>query len=97
MDIPIGPDNTIEPAQFNGMQPTHFPTVRYAAFGGRRERGAFTVTIPKGHKGDVVWTLRANGVTCSAAQMPRPAYLRRRQRRAGIARQADPHQCRRWP
>jgi len=65
VDIPIGPDNRVEPARFDGMQPTHFPVVRYAAFGGRRERGVFAVTIPKGHKGDVVWTLRHNGVTYS--------------------------------
>ena len=65
VDIPIGADNKIEPAQFNGAQPTHFPVVRYAAFGGRRERGAFAIRIPKGHKGDVVWTLRHNGVTYS--------------------------------
>jgi hypothetical protein len=65
VEIPIGPDNRVEPARFDGMQPTHFPVVRYPAFGGRRERGVFAVTIPKGHKGDVVWTLRHNGVTYS--------------------------------
>jgi hypothetical protein len=65
VDIPIGPDNRIEPAQFNGQQPTHFPVVRYSAFGGRRERGVFAIRVPKGHKGDVVWTLRHNGVTYS--------------------------------
>lgn len=65
VEIPIGPDNRIEPAEFGGMQPTHFPVVRYSAFGGRRERGAFAITVPKGHKGDVVWTLRHNGVAYS--------------------------------
>lgn len=65
VDIPIGPDNRIEPAQFDGRQPTHFPVVRYSAFGGRRERGVFAIRVPKGHKGDVVWTLRYNGVTYS--------------------------------
>ena len=65
VDIPIGPNNTVEPAQFNGVQPTHFPVVRYPAFGGKRERGVFAIRIPKGHKGDVVWTLRHNGVTYS--------------------------------
>jgi len=70
VDIPIGPDNRIEPAQFDGRQPTHFPVVRYSAFGGRRERGVFAIRVPKGHKGDVVWTLRHNGVTysCRAAR-----------------------------
>jgi hypothetical protein len=65
VDIPIGPDNYIEPAQFGGLQPTHFPVVSYPAFGGKRERGAFAIRVPKGHKGDVVWTLRHNGVTYS--------------------------------
>jgi hypothetical protein len=65
VDIPIGPDNTVEPAQFGGMQPTHFPVVSYPAFGGRRERGVFTITVPRGYTGDVVWTLRHNGVTYS--------------------------------
>jgi len=65
VDIPVGADNKIEPAQFNGLQPTHFPVVRYSAFGGRRERGVFAIRVPKGHKGDVVWTLRHNGVTYS--------------------------------
>lgn len=65
VDIPIGANNAIEPAQFNGLQPTHFPVVRYSAFGGKRERGAFAITVPKGHKGDVVWTLRHHGVTYS--------------------------------
>jgi hypothetical protein len=65
VEIPIGPDNKIEPAQFQGMQPTHFPVVSYPAFGGRRERGVFAIRVPKGYKGDVVWTLRHNGVTYS--------------------------------
>lgn len=65
VEIPIGPNNAIEPSQFNGMQPTHFPVVRYAAFGGTRERGAFAITVPKGHRDDVVWTLTHNGVTYS--------------------------------
>ena len=65
VDIPLGPDNRLEPAQFDGMQPTHFPPVRYSAFGGRRERGAFTVRVPAGFQGDVVWTLKHNGYTYS--------------------------------
>ncbi len=63
VDIPIGPDNRVEPATFDGMQPTHFPVVSYRAFGGRRERGAFAVRVPKGFKGDVTWTLQHNGNT----------------------------------
>lgn len=65
VDIPIGDRNFLEPAEFDGRQPTHFPPVRYSAFGGRRERGAFAVTVPAGFTGDVVWTLTHNGYTYS--------------------------------
>src|SRR5690606_5819442 len=57
IEIPIGPDNTLSPAEFNGMQPTYFPMVSYPGFGGRRERGVFAVTTPAGFTGDLVWTL----------------------------------------
>ena len=58
IDIPLGPDNYIEPAEFDGVQPTHFMEVperegRYYCL--------FTVTVPAGF-GDrrVTWTLRQN-------------------------------------
>ncbi len=60
IEIPFGPDNFIEPAEFDGAQPTHFP-VRP-----RRDRGVFSVTVPASY-GDgeqrVVWTITSNGVT----------------------------------
>lgn len=60
LDIPVGADNFVEPAEFDGMQPTHFP-VRP-----RRDRGVFSVTVPASY-GDgeqtVVWTITANGYT----------------------------------
>ena len=75
--IPLGPDNFIEPAQFDGMQPTVFVP--------GHPRGLFTVTLPAAMRGtDVWWTLRkANGdvtrvpgrVTSNAYQLdwvPRP-------------------------
>ena len=70
IEIPLGPDNFIEPKQFDGRQPTSFPVSPAsgdpnAAASGRRdrERGVFTVTVPAGFKGDVVWTLRHRGQT----------------------------------
>jgi len=60
LDIPVGPDNSIEPAEFDGMQPTHFP-VRP-----RRDRGVFHVTVPASYEDGeqaVVWTITANGYT----------------------------------
>ena len=65
IEIPIGPNNTLTPAEFNGMQPTYFPPVSYGGFGGRRERGAFAVRVPAGFTGDLVWTLTVNGKTYS--------------------------------
>lgn len=65
VEIPIGPNNTLTPAEFNGMQPTYFPPVSYGGFGGRRERGTFAVRVPADFTGDLVWTLTANGKTYS--------------------------------
>lgn len=62
LEIPIGPDNFIEPAEFNGKQPTHFPGAV------RRDRGVFEITVPASWRESgqrVVWTLTANGVTHS--------------------------------
>jgi len=56
IDIPVGPDNTIEPWGDAG-QPTHFLT--------RRQRFVFSVAVPKDWdiKKRAVWTLTANGKT----------------------------------
>ena len=62
LDIPLGTDNFIEPAEFDGDQPTHFP-VRP-----RRDRGVFSVTVPESYADTsrrVVWTITSNGVTYS--------------------------------
>ncbi|MGQ0737354.1 MAG: hypothetical protein ACT4QD_27375, partial [Acidobacteriota bacterium] len=69
VEIPLGPDNFVVPKEYDGRQPTSFPPV--ASDGGDgprrrdRERGVFTVTVPAGFKGDVVWTLRNHGHTYS--------------------------------
>jgi hypothetical protein len=61
IEIPIGANNFIEPARYDGVQPTSFPVVRYSAFGGPRERGAFGVIVPADFEGDVWWTIRTDG------------------------------------
>lgn len=63
IEIAIGPDNFIEPAEYDGMQPTTFPIVNYPGFGGPRERGAFGVVVPEDFEGDVWWTLTTDGYT----------------------------------
>lgn len=66
VDIPLGPNNFIEPAQFNGVQPTHFPVYDRGGLVGKRERGAFAVTVPANMAGtEVVWTLTHAGRTYS--------------------------------
>jgi hypothetical protein len=47
VDIPIGENNYMEPAEFNGMQPTHFDT--------RRGPQVFTVTVPADRADEDVW------------------------------------------
>src|SRR5213593_2678092 len=58
LDIPIGPDNQIQPGGPDRGQPTHFLP--------RRQWGVFTVTVPKDF-GDkkLTWTIPANGKTTS--------------------------------
>ncbi len=63
IEIPLGVNNRIEPAEYDGVQPTSFPTVRYTAFGGPRERGAFGVVVPADFEGDVWWTVTTDGYT----------------------------------
>jgi hypothetical protein len=66
IDIPLGPDNHIEPAQFDGGQPTHFPVYSRGGFVGMQERGVFAVTVPAEMAGtEVVWTLTHAGHTYS--------------------------------
>jgi hypothetical protein len=61
VEIPLGPNNFIEPTEFDGRQPTSFPPPGHRSDRPRprreRERGVFTVTVPAGFSGDVVWTL----------------------------------------
>jgi hypothetical protein len=73
LDIPLGPDNFIEPAEFDGMQPTHFlPPPE----GDRRHWGVFTVNVPADFGSrDVVWTLRVRGESYSVpGRLTSPPY-----------------------
>ncbi len=45
--VPLGQSNRIEPAQFDGQQPTYFETSRHT--------GVFTVTVPASMRDDDVW------------------------------------------
>jgi hypothetical protein len=71
IEIPLGPNNFIEPKVYDGRQPTSFPPGAPgsdeggAGRGDRRgrERGVFTVTVPAGFQDSVVWTLQVGGQT----------------------------------
>ncbi len=58
LDIPIGPNNKVDPGNPDQGQPTHFQT--------RRQWGVFTIVVPKdfGSK-KVTWTIVSNGETTS--------------------------------
>lgn len=63
LDIPIGPDNHLEPGAPDQGQPTHFLP--------RRQWGIFTVTVPQDFgTTKLTWTLVAHGQTASV-----PAHL----------------------
>ena len=54
LEIPIGPDNSIEPIEFNGTQPTRFEP--------RRHWGVFAVTVPADFGNQrIEWTLNIRG------------------------------------
>ena len=56
VEVPLGPDNLIEPAEFQGDQPTSFAP--------RRHYGVFVVKVPADFgEGKVYWTLRMRGQT----------------------------------
>ena len=69
LDIPIGPNNRIEPGGPDMGQPTHFLP--------GRQWGMFTVTVPKDFKptDSLRWTIVANGQTTSIPLRLHPDYV----------------------
>jgi len=67
-DIPVGPNNRIDPGGPDQGQPTHFQS--------GRQWGVFTVKMPK-DLGDkkLTWTLVANGFTNTITLHTRPDYI----------------------
>src|SRR5512145_1513468 len=57
LDVPIGPDNNIEPGGPDQGQPTHLQP--------RRNRFVFRVPVPKNftEKDEMIWTLTTKGKT----------------------------------
>jgi hypothetical protein len=65
--IPLGPDNTFDPAPADQDQPTNF-------LPGRHEH-VFTVIRPKGFNGKFVWTLRSGVGVQKATASPDQLYI----------------------
>lgn len=67
VDVPIGPDNRIEPGGPDFGQPTHFHS--------GRQWGVFAITVPKdfGTK-KLTWTLTVNGTTSTVQFWLNPPY-----------------------
>jgi hypothetical protein len=67
LDIPIGPDNRIEPDGPDYGQPTHFYT--------GRQHGVFAIKVPKdfGNK-KLTWSITANGQTSTISFWLNPPY-----------------------
>ncbi len=70
LDIPVGPDNKIEPAQYgpDAGQPTHFLP--------RTNHWQFSIRVPKdfGDK-EIVWTLASHGKTYTTYASLKPGYI----------------------
>ncbi len=67
LDIPVGPNNRIEPGEPDQGQPTHFET--------GRQWGVFIIKVPKDFaKKAVTWTIVSNGETQSIPLTLNPGY-----------------------
>src|SRR5579871_2646056 len=68
-DIPVGPNNRVDPGGPDRGQPTHFLT--------GRQWGVFSITVPKGFPPEqkVTWTLVSNGKTMTIPFSLNPLYV----------------------
>jgi hypothetical protein len=67
VDVPIGPDNFIEPGPQNQGQPSHFEP--------KRNWGVFAVNVPADFgKKEVTWTLKVRGTTVAIPGNLRPNW-----------------------
>jgi hypothetical protein len=60
LEIPIGPNNYIEPEEYNGIQPTYFNPVPLRARNKAKHYCVFTVNVPVGGQDTITWHLRRN-------------------------------------
>ncbi|MBZ5606557.1 MAG: hypothetical protein LAO79_30070 [Acidobacteriia bacterium] len=69
LEIPVGPNNRVEPGGPDRGQPTHFLP--------GRQWGVFTITVPKnfGEQQKLTWTIVANGKTTSIPFSLNPLWV----------------------
>ena len=58
LEIPVGPNNYIEPEEYNGLQPTRFNPVPLGGARKPRHYCVFMINVPQGGGQDIVWNLR---------------------------------------
>jgi hypothetical protein len=67
VNVPIGPDNKVEPGAVDQGQPTRFVP--------GRQHGVFTVPVPRDAKTEVTWTLTVHGKTTSIPANLKPEFV----------------------
>jgi hypothetical protein len=69
LDIPVGPNNHVDPGGPDRGQPTHFLT--------GRQWGIFSITVPKdfGEDKKITWTIVSNGKTTAVPVHVNPLYV----------------------
>lgn len=58
LEIPIGPNNWIEPERYNGLQPTYFNPVPMEARNKLKHYCVLPINVPEGSDERIVWHLR---------------------------------------
>ena len=58
LEIPVGPNNYVEPERYNGLQPTYFNPIPLQAGDKPRQYCVFTINVPQGSDERIVWHLR---------------------------------------
>ena len=78
IDVPLGAGNRIEPAIYDGVQPTHFDPVPAPTLTRdyRHHWCVFSVTVPEDFgNADVIWSLQTQGNTLSVPGSLIPSYV----------------------
>ena len=86
IDIPLGEKNYITPAQFDGVQPTHFDAVPSPDLTRdfRRYWCVFSVIVPADYgMQDVIWNVETNGLALSVPGTLIPSYVLDEQETSG--------------